>query len=60
MVTVASGVVVSGLISHFETSNYVPEGTYFFYTVSGIVSFYQKNPDECKVRLIWSGELIHL
>ena len=46
MVTVASGVVVSGLISHFETSNYVPEGTYFFYTVSGIVSFYQKNPDE--------------
>ena len=46
MVTVASGVVVSGLISHFETSNFVPEGTYFFYTVSGIVSFYQKNPDE--------------
>jgi hypothetical protein len=46
MVTVASGVAISGLISHFETTNYVPEGTYIFYTVSGTKSFFQKNPDE--------------
>lgn len=46
LVTVASGVVVSGLITHFETSNFVPEGTYMFYTVSGVKSFFQKNPDE--------------
>lgn len=45
MVTVASGVAVSGLITHFETTNYVPEGTYFFYTVSGVKSFYQKDPE---------------
>jgi len=45
MVTVASGVAISGLITHFETTNYVPEGTYFFYTVSGVKSFYQKDPE---------------
>jgi hypothetical protein len=46
LVTVASGVIASGLITHFETTNYVPEGTYIFYTVSGVTSFFQKNPDE--------------
>jgi hypothetical protein len=46
MVTVASGVIASGLITHFETSNFAPEGTYFFYTVSGVKSFFQKNGDE--------------
>ena len=46
MVAVASGVVISGLITQFETSNFVPEGTYFFYTVSGVTSFFQKNPEE--------------
>jgi hypothetical protein len=43
---VISGIVPSGLITHFETSNYQPEGTYFFYTVSGVKTFYQKNPIE--------------
>ena len=46
LVTVYSGVAISGLITHFETSNFVPEGTYFFYTVSGVKSFFQKNPEE--------------
>jgi hypothetical protein len=46
LVTVASGVIASGLITHFETTNFVPEGTYIFYTVSGVKSFFQKNADE--------------
>ena len=44
LVQVASGVIPSGLITHFETTNFVPEGTYIFYTVSGVKSFFQKHP----------------
>jgi hypothetical protein len=46
LVAIASGVSASGYISHFETTNYVPEGTYIFYTISGFPYFFQKNPDE--------------